>query len=121
LAYFHLIDNMTGADVDLLVNPNYTFEANTGDNANRFRLVFDANAIEENASTSSAFAYFNGSEWVIANNGESTLQVIDMMGRVLSSETLSGNTNVTLNQVPGVYMLRLVNGSDVKVQKVMVR
>ena len=44
-----------------------------------------------------------------------------MMGRVLSSETLNGNANVTLNQVPGVYMFRLVNGENVKVQKVVVR
>ena len=44
-----------------------------------------------------------------------------MMGRVLSSEALSGNANVTLNQAAGIYMLRLVNGENVKVQKVVVR
>ena len=36
----HLIDNLTGADVDLLVVPSYTFEAKTTDYASRFRLVF---------------------------------------------------------------------------------
>ena len=44
-----------------------------------------------------------------------------MMGRVLSSETINGDTTVNLNQVPGVYMFRLLNGNDVKVQKVVVR
>ncbi len=120
--YLHLIDNKTGNDIDLLATPSYTFNANTGDNANRFRLVFDANSIEENASTDSeTFAYFNGSEWVINNNGNATLQVVDMMGRVLSSETISGYANVTLNQAAGIYMLRLVNGENVMVQKVVVR
>jgi hypothetical protein len=38
--YLHLIDSMTGNDVDLLANPSYTFEARTSDNASRFRLVF---------------------------------------------------------------------------------
>ena len=118
--YLHLIDNKTGMDIDLLQTPSYTFQASTGDNAYRFRLVFDANSVQENNTTAN-FAYFNGSEWVVNNMGEATLQVIDMMGRVLSSETLNGNTTFTLNQVPGVYMFRLVNGNDVKVQKVVVR
>ena len=38
--YLHLIDNLSGAEVDLLVNPSYSFEARTTDNAARFRLVF---------------------------------------------------------------------------------
>ena len=130
--YLHLIDNMTGMDVDLLPlckggrgdsnNPqtaSYTFEAKTTDYASRFRLVFSANGIDEqNAET---FAYFNGSEWMISNLGEATLQVVDVMGRVLSTETISGNAELNLNQPAGVYMLRLINGNDVKVQKVVVR
>lgn len=125
--YLHLIDNKTGNDVDLLATPSYTFNANTGDNVNRFRLVFNANGIEENdTEANTTFAYFNGSEWVINNpstgsGDNATLQVIDMMGRVLSSQTLNGNANVTLNQAAGIYMLRLVNGENVKVQKVVVR
>jgi hypothetical protein len=31
---------MTGADIDLLQTPSYTFEAKTSDHASRFRLVF---------------------------------------------------------------------------------
>lgn len=41
--YLHLVDNITGADIDLLVTPNYTFEANRTENPSRFRLVFSAN------------------------------------------------------------------------------
>ena len=40
--YLHLIDNLTGAEVDLLANPTYTFQAKTSDNSNRFLLVFSA-------------------------------------------------------------------------------
>ncbi len=118
--YLHLIDNMTGADVDLLAKPTYTFEAKTTDYASRFRLVFDAN--ENGTSAGSAtFAYYNGNNWMISNMGSATLQVIDVMGRVLNSETLNGNAEIHLNQPAGVYMLRLINGNDVKVQKVVVR
>ena len=38
--YLHLIDNMTGADIDLLETPSYSFEANTYDYESRFKLVF---------------------------------------------------------------------------------
>ena len=119
-SYLHLIDNMTGIDVNLLATPSYSFEARTTDYANRFRLEFNTNGVEENNATAN-FAYFNGSSWTVNNMGEATLQVVDVMGRVLSTESISGNTEVNLNQAAGVYMLRLVNGNDVKVQKVVVK
>ena len=119
--YLHLIDNMTGADVDLLATPSYTFEATTRDYASRFRMVFSANETDGPSSGSGSFAYFNGSEWQISNMGSATLQVIDVMGRVLSNETISGNAEIHLNQPAGIYMLRLINGNNVKVQKVVVR
>ena len=135
LDYLHLIDNMTGADVDLLASnheavgdcgsspamtASYTFTAKTTDYASRFRLVFGADAASGDACEPS-FAFFNGSEWVVSNQGRATLQVVDVMGRVLSSEQIDGNAEVGINQPAGVYMLRLVNGDNVKVQKVVVR
>ena len=119
--YLHLIDNMTGADVDLLATPSYSFEARTSDYTSRFRLVFSASQVPEPVEGPSAFAFFNGSSWTVSNMGEATLQVIDMMGRVLSSQAISGNADLNVNQPVGVYMLRLVNGNDVKVQKVVVK
>ena len=123
--YLHLIDNMTGADVDLLSDPSYSFEAKTSDYASRFRLVFEAD--DNGASTSSsAFAYYNGNNWVISNpstgyGSEATLQVIDVMGRILKSETINGNAEINLNQPAGIYMLRLIDGENVKTQKIVVR
>ena len=122
--YLHLIDHLTGADVDLLTTPTYTFKANTNDYASRFRLVFGSNnnGIEEAEEVSTAsFAYFDGNRWMVNNSGQATLQVIDVMGRVLSSETLNGNAEVSINQPAGIYMLRLLNGDNVKVQKVVVQ
>ena len=117
--YLHLIDNMTGADVDLLATPNYTFEARTNDYTSRFRLVFSANGTTDNEVET--FAYFNGSNWTVNNVGEATLQVVDVTGRIVSNETINGNATVSLNQPAGIYMLRLVSGNDVKVQKVVVK
>ena len=116
-----ILDNLTGADVDLLVNPSYTFEAKTSDYASRFRLVFNANnSTSENAFE--PFAFFNGDSWTVSNMGEATLQVVDMLGRIISSETINGNATVsTANLSTGVYVMRLVNGENLKTQKVVVK
>ena len=120
MEYLHLIDNMTGADIDLIANPSYSFEAKVTDYASRFRLVFSANSSinEQNANN---FAFFNGNDWTINNEGEATLQVVDMTGRVLSTETINGNATTKVNAATGVYMLRLINGNNIKTQKVVVK
>jgi uncharacterized repeat protein (TIGR02543 family) len=115
--YLHLIDNMTGADVDLLQTPSYSFEAKTTDYESRFKLVF---ATGDNSNDDN-FAFFSNGSFVINNDGEATLQVIDITGRILSSESINGCTNVNVNAASGVYMLRLINGDNVKVQKVVVK
>ena len=119
--YLHLIDNMTGADVDLLATPSYTFDARTTDYTSRFRLVFNGNSIDENTNASETFAFFNGESWSVSNQGEATLQVVDVMGRIVNTQNINGNATINLNETPGIYMLRLVNGNNVKVQKIVVR
>ena len=116
MGYLHLIDNKTGNDIDLLATPNYTFEANSHDYAERFSLVY---ATTDGLNES--FAFFNGSNWIIENGGKALLQVVDVTGRVLRSEQISGNAEIDLGNVAGVYVLRLINGNDTKVQKVVVR
>ena len=116
MEYLHLIDNLTGTDVDLLATPSYTFEAAKTDNADRFTLVMsNTTSIDEH------FAFFNGHNWTVSSQGEANLQVIDMTGRVVSNKTIDGTTQLDIDAASGVYMFRLVNGSDVKVQKVVVR
>ena len=116
-SYLHLIDNKTGNNVNLLETPSYTFDARTTDYASRFKLVFATG----NNSSDDAFAYFSNGNFVINNDGEATLQVVDVMGRIIKSETINGCADLNVNAPAGVYMLRLINGSDVKVQKVIVR
>ena len=117
--YLHLIDNLTGMDVDLLQTPSYTFDAKTSDYASRFRLVFKANGTNEN--NAETFAYFNGTNWTVSNVGDATLQVVDVTGRTVANQLINGNAELNLNQPAGVYVIRLVNGDNVKTQKVVVR
>ena len=113
--YLHLIDNKTGADIDLLATPSYSFEAQTTDYASRFRLVFATGNSED------TFAFYSNGSFVINNEGEATVQVMDVTGRMLSSEAINGSASINVEGAAGVYMVRLVNGENVRVQKIIVK
>ena len=117
--YLHLIDNMTGNDVDLLETPSYSFDARTTDYASRFRLLF----AKANAVMGDDFGFFdaNGNLLILGIEGEANIQVIDVTGRVISNETFSGNYSKAVNAASGVYMLRLIQGNDVRTQKIIVK
>ncbi len=116
MGYLHLIDNMTGADVDLLTSPNYTFTAKTTDYESRFKLVFAVGS----STGSDTFAFISNGNIIV--NGEGTLQVFDVLGHQLVTKQLSTlNSQLsTLNYKSGVYMLRLINGDKVRTQKIVV-
>lgn len=116
--YLHLIDNLTGEDVDLLATPSYSFNARITDYASRFRLVFEPNANEEN---NDSFAFISEGSFIIANEGSATLQIVDMTGRILSSETIYDSFTKPINLSKGVYILRLINGDNMKTQKIVIR
>ena len=116
--YLHLIDNKTGVDVDLLQTSTYTFDATKDDYYSRFRLLFEANGALGNDN----FAYYDGSVWMVTGSYDNaTVQVIDMMGRVLSSQTVNGSAELNINHAQGVYVLRLINNNEIKTQRIIVR
>ena len=118
LSYLHLIDNLTGADVDLLSSSTYTFSAKPTDYASRFRLVFATQAPEPAEGPDQPFAFISNGNIIV--NGEGIVQVIDQMGHILVTED-TGRQVSTSGMVPGVYVLRLVNGDEVRTQKIVVR
>lgn len=109
--YLHLIDRYTGADVDLLSEPSYTFIATKDDYESRFTLVFTADGSDTN---NDIFAYQSGSAIIVNGNGE--LQIFDVTGRRVMTTTINGMESINIpNQ--GVYIFKL----NEKVQKIVVR
>lgn len=109
--YLHLIDRYTGADVDLLSEPSYTFIATKDDYESRFTLVFTADGSDTN---NDIFAYQSGSAIIVNGNGD--LQIFDVTGRRVMTTTINGMESINIpNQ--GVYIFKL----NEKVQKIVVR
>ena len=120
LNYLHLIDNLTGNDVDLFETPSYTFEAKVTDYASRFKLVFSADS-----DADEDFAFIDASGNIIitdADAGDVSIQVVDMMGRVLVCRDARRASDIsTAGMTPGVYVLQLINGDNVKTQKIVIK
>ena len=137
--YLHLIDNKTGADIDLL-NPNpeafiaekdlqthapsYTFTAKTTDYESRFKLVFSAKEENGLSTGSDTFAYLRNGEIIIhgvGDTGTAFIQVIDMTGRTVRTVGLSHCASLTTTgMAPGIYLLRLIDGKNERSQKICI-
>ena len=133
--YLHLIDNMTGADINLLSEGDcgskpamtaegrgYTFEAKTTDYESRFKLLFAAKNEDGPSTSSGTFAFISNGNIIITTDVEdATLQVIDVMGRVIVSVGGRTASVPTAGMTAGIYMLRLINGNEVKTQKIVIK
>ena len=115
--YLHLIDNLTGNDVDLLASGSYEFEAKTTDYASRFKLMFNVN--EDNLNNQDNFAFYHNGEIII--NGQGALRVFDALGRQLFTKDLSPLTSHLLPfTYPGVYVIQLIQNNEIKTQKIVI-
>ena len=127
--YLHLIDNLTGTDIDLLPlgkggkedsqPATYTFTAKTTDYASRFRLVFSVSG-DAASDNGAPFAFIsNGSIIVSDANADATLQIVDMTGHIIVSADVARNIS-TKGMAQGVYVLRLIKGDEVKTQRIVI-
>ena len=128
-SYLHLIDNMTGVDLDMLTNSEYKFEGKTTDYKSRFKLVFrcedeeepdDPEDPDDDEEDDDSFAFQFGDELIV--NGEGLFQLFDLNGRCLiESHAVGGQSRFSVpNVAAGVYLLRLTTDKKVKVQKMII-
>jgi len=121
LQYLTLVDKLNNMEVDLLSTPAYTFTATPSDMVNRFTLRFKANTNVSENETVNPIAYrHDGLLNISGIEGESELQIIDMLGRVISSAIINGNYTTMIDNTPGTYVVRLINGKDTYTQKIVV-
>ena len=113
----YLIDLFEQQEIDLSISPSYTFIGSPSDRSERFKIVFKSD--DDNKT----FAYINNGNIIITADVEgATLQVIDVMGRMIVSREGDVSRNIsTGGMAPGTYILRLINGDKLMTQKIVIR
>lgn len=116
--YLRLIDNLTGTNVDLLEQPGYSFHAAGNETEARFRLEFKVMTSVGECQQEEQFAYVSDGNIIV--NGTGTLQVVDVAGRQFFTHEINSVFRIPNSAFPsGVYLLRLVNGESVRIQKIV--
>lgn len=111
-SYIHVIDKVTGDEIDMLKEKEYSFTASISDNADRFIVCLQHLDDAEN----SIFVYQSGTDIVV--DGEGMLEVFDVMGRMVMQRHVNGvETFGSTSLQAGVYVFRL----NEKTQKIVVR
>ena len=120
--YLHLIDHITGTEVDCLETKEYVFHASPSDYASRFQLVFAPTSVDESvdvAASSSDFAYWSDNAIVVEGQGQ--LSLFDLHGRLLQTTSVDEYHNrwTVSGLAAGVYVLRLMDAGHVRMQKIL--
>lgn len=108
--YLHLYDKLTGKDVDLLLDNEYSFVGSTTDAADRFTIVLNPSTLAD--SENEIFAYQSGNEIIV--NGKGELQIFDVMGRMVATKHVNGVQAIEKPSTTGVYIMKL-NGMTQKI------
>lgn len=113
--YVHLIDKIAEEEIDLLADGEYSFIGSPADMADRFvvRLAYLPDYSDEDNDN---FVYQSGNEVLVS--GEGTLQVFDVMGRLVMQKQVNGVETWSAASVQtGVYILRMND----KTQKIIIK
>ena len=118
--YLQLTDRITGTTVDLLQQSSYTFHATGQEYEARFRITFKvATGVEEHQQQSFCFVK-DGLLYVEKPTPNAHLMLTDVLGREAKSVEMKGNTCTVADLPSGVYLVRLNDGTDAFVQKVVI-
>ena len=113
-----LVDNLTGKETNLLKD-SYTFMATTTDDPDRFVIK-----LAKDAEVEDSFIYINNGELIFDNlSNDAIINVFDVLGRNIATFNNCGDTTFRVSTdlfADGVYMVRVIEGNNVKVQKMVI-
>jgi hypothetical protein len=113
--YVTLVDLSNGSETNMLTS-SYSFTAIPKENGKRFVLKF----AKGEGAAEDKFAFLSGNELIVETEG--TVQIIDVMGRmVYSNDVTSDNNRIDVSKFnTAAYIIRLINDNGVKKQKIVV-
>lgn len=115
-SYLHLFDKLTGNDIDMLSAGSYEFVGSPRDDENRFVVRLRA---DNNGDDNEGFVYQNDNNLIVNSKGH--LQIFDLLGRVVISKDINGESVSVENLDSGVYIVRMTFNNSVRTQKIIVK
>ena len=125
----YLLDKMTGEKVNILLENEYSFIANSNDNNDRFIIKMDNS---QQTTDNSHFAYVSGENLIITDiSGEAQINIYDALGRcVLSRDAAShvrtsvagrdADCHVLMDGFDsGMYIIQKIDENGINVQKLI--
>jgi hypothetical protein len=120
-----LEDLKTNTTQNMVQNPVYSFTAATSDNANRFLLHFSGSiGINEKPGNNPFNVFTSGNSVFVTgtNNNTGKVYVYNLMGQLVATSILNGNTPCKLNvNVPvGYYLVKVISSEQAYSTKIFI-
>jgi hypothetical protein len=119
----YLEDALSGTITNLRQTNSYTFSSAIVNNADRFRLHFGSittNIVSENIATAVAYS-FDNTVYVNTPSDNCSIELYDMLGNLIINKLSVKGLNILQTGVSkGVYIVKIINGSDVSTEKIMI-
>lgn len=113
----YLIDKITGEKINVLLENEYSFIANSNDDPERFVLMFDYG---QETADKSQFAYIDNGEIIITDiSGDAQINIYDALGRCVLSKDAACHIR-TEGFDSGMYIIQKIDENGVNVQKIVV-
>jgi hypothetical protein len=116
-----LYDLKTGIHHNLSIQNNYSFDALTTDNQNRFLLNFSPKVINDESEMPTLY-YYNKSISIYNPWFENTdIYIYNEVGRLIDNFRVNnGNSNYTINFTQGMYTVKMKNEKHIFVKKLII-
>ena len=119
-----LKDAVTGNSQVLNEKPNYTFVSDETDNANRFSVTLKAGTTLGSLLENTISVYTN-ENFVVVNTTiavTGTVEVVDMLGRSISSQPLTGLlTQIDKPSVSGTYVVKVKTNESLESYQIIIK
>ena len=120
MAYIGLVNDAYNFDVTLAGYEVYSNTVTVMDDNELVEVVLIMTDIDELNSNLSVYPNPSNGKFTVSVNGTFTLQVVDITGKVISTQEITNTEDINLSQA-GVYMLKLSNNVETLNYKVIVK
>lgn len=114
-----LFDSETEEYIDLMEDPVYTFTADAGMNTSRFRVYFNRQIVGIGENGLNNVEIYSQEKTIYISNANGVAVVYSLSGQEIARKELVGNITNSISMISeGLYIVKVINGEGIAVEKV---